>query len=401
MRRYLNLRLSLMMFLQFFIWGAWAVTLGSYLGITLGFDGAQIGLIYGTAAIAAIFSPLIVGFIADRFFPTQQIYAILHILGAGSLMAASHATEFKTIYIIMLLYGICYMPTLALANSLCFHNIDDPDKKFPAIRVLGTVGWIVAGLLVGFWQMEQEKTPLQVAALASIILGLYALTLPGSRKLSPDKEAQAETINWRDAFKLVVQRPFIIVFISSILICIPLAFYYNFTNLFLNEIGMTNAAGKMSIGQMSETVFLLLMPLMFKHLGIKWMMLLGMLAWVLRYLLFAYGDVSDQTIWMLYLGIALHGICYDFFFVGGQIYADRVFPSHLKSSVQGLMTVATYGVGMFIGSLVSGLVVKHYTLDGVKDWQTIWWAPSMMALVVMIGFYRFFKEQRHEKPQKS
>jgi len=396
MKQTLKVRLSVMMFLQFFIWGAWAVTLGTYLGMTMNFDGTEIGLIYGTSAIAAIVSPLIVGFVADRFFSTQKIYAFLHLAGAACLMMASYAEDFNSIYLILLLYGICYMPTLALANSICFHNMSDPDKYFPAIRVLGTFGWIVAGLLVGFWEIEQDQTPLQLAALVSLMLGLYAFTLPGK---SPNN-MPIEKPHWRDVFRLVIKGPFFIVFISSIFICIPLAFYYNFTNLFLNEVGVVNAAGKMTIGQMSEMAFLLLMPLMFRRLGVKWMMLIGMFAWALRYLLFAYGYESDQTIWMLYLGIALHGICYDFFFVTGQIYADQKFPNHLKSSVQGLMTVATYGVGMFIGSLVSGTVVTQNTLDGTKDWLSIWWVPAMMALVVMVGFYMFFNE-KHKKQSKE
>jgi len=395
MKQILRVRLSVMMFLQFFIWGAWAVTLGTYLGMTMDFDGTKIGLIYGTSALAAIVSPLIVGFVADRFFSTQKIFAVLHLVGAGFLMMASFAQDFNSIYLILLLYGICYMPTLALANSICFHNMDDPGKHFPAIRVLGTLGWIVAGLLVGFWQIEQDRTPLQLAALASLMLGLYAFTLPGQSA----ENAPTEKVHWREVFKLVTKGPFFIVFISSILICIPLAFYYNFTNLFLNEVGVANAAGVMTIGQMTEIAFLLVMPLMFRRLGVKWMMLIGMSAWVIRYILFAYGYQTDQTIWMLYLGIALHGICYDFFFVTGQIYADQKFPNHLKSSVQGLMTVATYGVGMFIGALVSGAVVTHNTLDGVKDWQSIWLVPAIMAFMVMVGFYMLFNEKRKGPPQ--
>jgi len=367
----LRTRLSAMMFVEFFIWGAWAVTLGTYLGRTLQFSGQQIGLIYGTTAIAAIVSPLFVGFVADRHFASEPVFSALHLAGGILLYFASEVTEFTGLYVLLLLYSLCYMPTLAVANGIGFRHLPDPDRQFPLIRVLGTIGWIVAGLVVGYLGVEDRNVPLKIAAGMSLLLAIYGLMLPHTPpKPSQGKQTIGQMLGL-DAFSLLRDRSFLVLFVSSVLISIPLAFYYNFTNLFLNELGVANAAGKMTMGQMSEVLFMLLMPLLFRRMGVKWMIAVGMLAWTLRYALFAYGDVDTATIWMLYVGIVLHGICYDFFFVAGQIYANGKAPESLKNSVQAMMTLGTYGVGMFIGSLVSGRIVSSFTSpDGVKDWET-------------------------------
>jgi len=392
-------RLSVMMFIQFFIWGAWAVTLGTYLGKTLAFEGTQIGLVYGTTAIAAIVSPLFVGFVADRYFASQRVFSALHFAGAVLLFMTSKATSFAGIYTLLLIYSLCYMPTLAIANGIGFRHLSDPDKQFPLIRVLGTIGWIVAGLLVGFLGVEDQNIPLQIAAGMSLLLSVYGFMLPHT---PPKPAAGPQSIGQMlgfDAFSLLKNRSFLILFIASVLVSIPLAFYYNFTNLYLNEIGMENAAGKMTMGQGSEVLFMLLMPLLVRRLGIKWMISVGMAAWALRYVLFAFGDVSPATVWMLYGGIVLHGICYDFFFVTGQIYANSKAPESLKNSVQGIMALGTYGVGMFIGSLVSGAVVSHYTTaDGTHAWESIWLIPASMAAVVLVLFVLMFRDDtpRHK-----
>jgi nucleoside transporter len=382
-----------MMFIEFFIWGAWAVTLGTYLGTTLQFEGAQIGLIYGTTAIAAIVSPLFVGFVADRYFASQRVFSALHFAGAIFLYLASQAQSFAGIYTLLLIYSLCYAPTLAIANGIGFRHLRDPDRQFPLIRVLGTIGWIVAGLVVGGLGIEDRNIPLQIAAGMSLFLAAYGFLLPHT----PPKPAEGPQTVARmlglDAFSLLRNRSFMVLFVASVLISIPLAFYYNFTNLFLNEIGMENAAGKQTLGQQSEVLFMLLMPLLVRRMGIKWMVAVGMLAWAVRYVLFAYGDVTPALVWMLYAGIVLHGICYDFFFVAGQIYANRMAPESLKNSVQGIMTLGTYGVGMFIGSLVSGQIVSHYTATGgVKNWETIWIIPALMAAIVLVLFIFTFRE---------
>ena len=395
-------RLSVMMFVQFFIWGAWAVTLGTYLGATLQFEGTQIGLIYGTTAIAAIVSPLFVSFVADRYFASQRVFSALHLAGAVFLYLASLASSFAGIYTLLLVYSLCYMPTLAIANGIGFRHLQDPDRQFPLIRVLGTIGWIVAGLVVGGLGVEDRNIPLQIAAGMSLLLSAYGLMLPSTPPMPSSEPRSVARVLGLDAFSLLRNRSFLVLFIASVLISIPLAFYYNFTNLFLNEIGMENAAGKQTLGQQSEVLFMLLMPLLVRRMGIKWMVAVGMLAWAVRYVLFAFGDVSPALVWMLYAGIVLHGICYDFFFVAGQIYANREAPESLKNSVQGMMTLGTYGVGMFIGSLVSGWIVSSYTAaSGLKNWETIWLIPASMAAVVLVLFIIFFKEDKGEAAEPA
>ena len=397
---YIRTKLSVMMFIQFFIWGAWAVTLGTYLGKTLAFEGTQIGLIYGTTAIAAIVSPLFVGFVADRYFASQRVFSTLHFAGAIFLYLASQASTFSSIYILLLIYSLCYMPTLAIANGISFRHLTDPDRQFPLVRVLGTIGWIVAGLMVGFLGMEDRNIPLQIAAGMSLLLGAYGFMLPHTPPQPSNEPRTVARMLGFGAFALLRKRSFLVLFIASVLISIPLAFYYNFTNLFLNEIGMENAAGKQTLGQQSEVLFMLLMPFLMRRMGIKWMVAVGMLAWTVRYILFAFGNADPATVWMLYAGIVLHGICYDFFFVAGQIYANREAPESLKNSVQAIMALGTYGVGMFIGSLISGWIVSQYTAaDGLKAWDAIWLVPASMAAVVLVLFVIFFKEDKRESTQ--
>ncbi len=315
-------------------------------------------------------------------------------------LPGGQASTFSSIYTLLLIYSLCYMPTLAIANGIGFRHLTDPDRQFPLVRVLGTIGWIVAGLMVGFLGLEDRNIPLQIAAGMSLLLGAYGFMLPHTPPQPSNEPRTVARMLGFDAFALLRKRSFLVLFIASVLISIPLAFYYNFTNLFLNEIGMENAAGKQTLGQQSEVLFMLLMPFLVRRMGIKWMVAVGMLAWTVRYILFAFGNADPATVWMLYAGIVLHGICYDFFFVAGQIYANREAPESLKNSVQAIMTLGTYGVGMFIGSLISGWIVSQYTAaDGLKAWDAIWLVPASMAAVVLVLFVIFFKEDKRESTQ--
>ncbi len=412
-------RLSIMMFLQYFTWGAFFVTLGTYLG-KIGFTGQQVGLAYGTSALGAIIAPFIVGMIADRFFATQHILTVLHIVGAGLLYAISQVSEFSSFYPLLLLYFICYMPTLALTNSLSFSAMSSPEKQFPGVRVLGTIGWIVAGLLIGclvyegevlkfvfrlpWWELaagqssiEPTRVPLLIAAVASAALGLFCLALPHTPPPKAGRRMSVSDVLGLDALSLLKKWSFLVFVIGSFLICIPLQFYYTFTNPFLNEIGVTNAVAKMTYGQMSEIFFMLVMPFFFARLGVKWMLLVGMLCWAVRYVLFAYGDAQDGM-WMIYIGIALHGICYDFFFVTGYIYVDKKAPTAIRASAQGFITLITLGVGGFVGTWLAGLTKDYFTAtDGNVDWRQFWLVPAAAAAVVMVLFAVTFFDRVDEE----
>ena len=386
-----------MMFLQYFVWGAWYVTMGTWLGATLHFSGEQIGLAAGTTAVAAIISPFFVGMVADRFMATERILAALHIAGGIVLYFASLQTSFGAFYFVLLVYTLCYMPTLALSNSLSFRQMDDPGREFPLIRVLGTIGWIVAGLFIGTLGLEATARPLQIAAAGSVALGIFCLALPHTPP-TPKKGQQVTigAILGLEALKLLRERSFAVFVLGSFLVCIPLQFYYAFANLFLNELNVTNAAGKMTLGQMSEIFFMLVMPWFFRRLGVKWMLLVGMAAWTARYTFFGYGNNAD-LVWMLYAGILLHGICYDFFFVTGQIYVDRKAPADLRAAAQGFIAFVTLGVGMFIGSWASGRVVDAFRVGAGHDWHGIWLVPAAGAAAVLVLFALFFRSSETER----
>jgi nucleoside transporter len=396
----IRLRLSVMMFLQFFVWGSWNVTMGTYL-LHIGFDGMEVGSSYSTMNWGAIFAPIIVGMLADRFFSSQKVMAVLHLLGAGLLWWIASVTEPGAFFWILFLYALCYMPTLALANAIAFNQMSDPGKHFPGIRVMGTLGWIVAGLMIGYLfpkftgtSVEASNIPLKTGAVMSLILGIYAFTLPDTPPGNAGRKPRLSEVLGLDTLALMKDRSFAIFIAGSMLISIPLTFYYNFANAFLNESGMDNAAGKMTLGQMSEVIFLVLIPFFFIRLGVKKMLLIGMGAWVLRYVLFALGN-NESLVFMYYTGIILHGVCFDFFFVTGQIYVDNYAPRALRASAQGFIHVATYGVGMVIGSWVSGLIVDNYSFtDGsmtTHDWGSIWLIPAGMAAVVMVLFMLLFR----------
>ncbi len=393
-----RVQLSVMMFLEFFVWGVWMVTMGNYLA-KIGFSGVDIGDAYSTVSWGAVIAPFFVGMVADRFFSAQKVLAILHLAGGALLWVASSQTTPGPFFWALLAYCALYMPTLALVNAISFHQMKDPAAEFPGVRVLGTIGWIFAGLLVGKIlkasrpDIEASALPLQIGAVASIVMGLYSFTLPATPPKAMGKRVTVSDVLGLDALALMKDRSFAVLVISSLLISIPLAFYYNFTNLFLNETnGVADPAFSMSFGQMSEIAFMIAMPFFFKRLGIKKLMIIGMVAWSARYVLFAQG-ASGAGAAMLYLGIILHGICYDFFFVSGQIYVDRKAPKELQASAQGFISMATYGVGMLIGAWVSGRVVDAYAIPGGGHrWADMWYVPAIMAAVVTVLFAALFRD---------
>lgn len=392
----LRLRLSTMMFLEFFVWGAWFVTLGTYLAADLGASGSQIALAFLTQSLGAILAPFIVGLIADRFFAAQRILGVLHLFSAVMLFLAGRQEEFGAFFVFALLAMISFMPTLALANSISFRRLVSPERQFPAIRVFGTIGWIIAGLLIGWLGWEAGgalENTFVMAAIGSGLLGVYAFTLPHTPPEPTGDRVTVRDVLGLDALALLKSRSYLVFFLASILICIPLAFYYNFTNLYLNEIGVSSAAAVQSLGQVSEALFLLIMPLMLKKLGIKRTLLIGMLAWAVRYALFAFGD-AGSLLWLVIIGLVLHGVCYDFFFVAGQIYTDRFAPKHVRSAAQGLISLATYGVGLLIGSLISGPIVDAFlAADGTHQWRAIWLIPAALAVGVALFFAVLFRER--------
>lgn len=386
-------KLSAMMFLNYLIWGFWFVTIISFMTKTLNFSDADAGFAFSTYAIAAMISPFFIGMVADRFFATERLLGILHIIGAGLMYGLSVTTDYTTFFALLLAYNLVYMPTIPLTNSLSFQHIEDREKEFPGIRVWGTIGWIVAGWIISSMGAETLSTPYQVAAGVTLLMGVYSFFLPHTPPKGADTKVGVREILGLDALALMKDRSFATVLISSFLICIPLAFYYAWTNVYLIEVGVENSARLQTFGQASEVIFLILMPLMFIRLGMKNVMLIGMGAWVFRYLFFAFG-ADPMVFWLIVIGIVLHGVCYDFFFVAGQIYVDKATPDRLKGSAQGLLTFATYGLGLYIGTWLSSQIVSNYQVGEGHNWPMVWYIPAILAAIVLAGFWFAFKENK-------
>jgi nucleoside transporter len=390
----IRVRLSLMMFLNYVIWGAWYVTIGTYLTATLKFSGTEAGAVFGTFALASMISPFFVGLFADRFFASERVLAILHLIGAVLLYLVTQATSFGAVYGIMFAYCLCYCPTVSLTNSLTLQQITDPGRDFPLIRVFATLGWIAIGVVIGHLGVEASKMPFLIAAGASLVMSAFSLTLPHTPPPNKGEEITARRVLGLDALVMLKDPSFLVFVIASILACIPLTFYFSFTNAYLNEVHVNNSAGKMALGQVSEVGMMLLMPLIFRRVSVKLILLAGLAAWTIRYALLAYGN-ADSGMWMFYVAILLHGVCYDFFFMTGQLYTDMQAPPNLRGAAQGLIIFLTYGVGMFIGSVLSGVAVDYYTrnVGGVatRDWQSFWVSSSLGALVILLMIALLFR----------
>ena len=402
MKPMLRFQLSLMMFMQFFVWGAWYGQMSKYMTDQLGATGDQVGSAYAAFSIAMIVAPFFVGMLADRYFQAQKVLGVLNILGAAILYVLTTVTNADTFYWVMLLYCMTFAPTIALTASISMRNMANPEKEFPAIRVFGTIAWIAVVNLVGFMGVGDQVTIFQISMISAAVLGVLSFMLPATPPTATGPSSFAQIIG-KDAFVLFKDRSFLIFFFSSVLICIPLSFYYTWANPSLTD-GFKAAfpsadpstfriENMMSLGQVSEVLFMLLLPLAYSKLGVKNILIIGLLAWIIRFGFFGYGH-PDTSRWMLYTAILLHGVCYDFFFVSGMIYTDAKAGDKIKSQAQGLISLATYGLGMYIGSIVAGKVKDMYTTDNVTNWLNVWLVPAGIAAVILVLFLLFFKDRK-------
>lgn len=407
MKSTIKIQLAVMMFMQFFVWGAWYGQMSKYMTDQLDATGAQVGSAYAAFSIAMIAAPFFVGMLADRFFQAQKVLGVLNLLGAAILFGLTQIKDADTFYWVMLCYCLTFAPTISLTSSISMRNMDNPEKEFPAIRVFGTVAWIAVVNLVGFLGVGDKVAIFQISMVTSVLLGLMSFFLPKTPPTATGPATFGQIIG-KDAFVLFKDRSFLIFFISSVLICIPLSFYYAWANPSLTDTfkaGYPSAdpttfriENMMSLGQVSEVLFMLLLPLAYARLGVKNILIIGLVAWIVRFAFFGYGDALGG-VWMLYAAILLHGVCFDFFFVSGMIYTDKKAGDKIKSQAQGLITLATYGIGMFIGSIISGKVKDTYTASNemgvdVTNWLNVWLVPSGIAAAALVFLLLLFKDKK-------
>jgi len=396
----IRLRLSLMMFLNYVIWGAWYVTIDTYLTTTLHFTGTEAGAVFGTTALASMISPFFVGLFADRFFSSERVLAIMHLIGACLLFYITRVTSFSAVYALMFAYCLCYFPTIALTNSIALQHMSNAGRDFPLIRVFGTFGWIGIGITISALAVEKSASQFLIAAGASVAMALFSLTLPRTPPKGKGKEIRVRDILGLDALVMFKRPAFAVFAAASVLACIPLTFYFSFTNDYLNDLHVQNAAGKMALGQVSEVGMMLLMPFLLRWMTVRSILVVGMLSWTIRYALLAYGD-AGALVWMFYVAILLHGVCFDFFFVTGQLYTDQEAPPHLRGAAQGIITFLTYGVGMFIGAVSSGVTIDYFTNTVgsavMRDWRSFWLTSAASAFVVLLLIAAFFRSRSRIK----
>jgi len=397
------------MFLQFFIWSAWYVTMGPYLRDVLAFSPREIGWVYNATAVAAMISPFVVGMVADRFFAAERVMACLHLVGAGFMFAVSRSGKFEVFYPLLIGHTLCFMPTVALANTLAMKQMSNPARQFPHIALLGTIGWIAAGQLLNLFQTRAMTTPIsfQLAAGVSLIMAAYSLTLPHTPPKAAGRRATTRVVRGLDALRMVRDPSFAVFVITAFLFCIPLTLYWGFATMFLQDTGVANVVGTMTLGQASQIVFMLLMPFVLGRLGVKWVFVLALLGWATRYFLFHIG-CGGSGAWSLYLGVALHGICYVFFFVLAYIYVDQEAPEAIRTQAQGFISLVTLGLGFFVGSIIAGWTGQHFSLPNAETiapdevsrpitlWGKVWLAGSLSCFILMVPFLLVFRHNRHK-----
>ncbi len=389
----LYLRLAVMVFLHYFVWSCWYNTMAVYLG-KLNFTGTQIGLAYGTTAIGALVSPFLIGVIADRYVPAQRLLGVLHLLGAGLLWWISQQTSFSIFYPSLIVYTLTYMAGHGLINTITLTHAPNPAKWFPVVMAAASAGWIAAANVINFAGLADNNGMFRLACGIAVAIALYSFTLPNTPPKGDAGPVSASKLLGLDALKLFKDRSFAVFMFCSFLICIPLSFYFTWTGAFLSDMNVANYASKMTLGQVSEVGFLLLLPVLLPFLGAKRIMILGMAAWAVRFALFAYFHEQPTATWMVLGGILLHGMCYDFIFVMGRMYVDKAAGDSLRASAQGLHAVFTLGAGMFVGSWLSGVVAQNYTnAQGVHDWKSIWLVPAIMSAVLIPIFLALFREK--------
>ena len=387
-------RLWFMVFLHYFVWGAWYVTLSTYLGKTLQFPGGQIGLAYGSTAIGAMVSPFFAGIVADRFFATQRLLGTLHLIGAALLFYLSTLAKFEQFYPVLIAYTISYMAGHGLTNALTLQHAKDPAREFPLVMFMGSVGWIAAGLALSHFKLEDNAGMFRLAAGAALVMGLYSFTLPHTPPKGAGAPLSLRTMLGLDALKLMRDRSFATFIVCSFLICVPLSFYFTLVHMFAGEMNVTDAAAKLTGAQVSDVVFLLLLPFLLKRFGVKGILIIGMIAWTVRFGLLTQFDKARDAVWLFYLAIAVHGMCYDYIFVMGRMYVDNRASVDIRAATQGFHAFVTLGAGMFVGSWLSGKVAENYTNAGgaSHNWSSIWLVPAAMSAVLIFVFAVLFKD---------
>lgn len=403
----IKFRLTVMNFLEFFVWGSWLISLGAYMFNVLGFEGWQVGSIYGTMGIAAIVTPALFGIVADRWLNAERVFGLCHIIGAILLIFASHITNYSGLYLIMLFNSFVFMPTIGLNNTISYIVLEKKGmnivKDFPPIRVWGTIGFICAMWTVALLGWTKSPYQLYISAGSGILLGLYAFTMPACAPVPTNEKRTFASSLGLDAFVLFRRKKMIIFFIFALLLGAALqitntygsAFLDDFKTGFPDSFVVKYPLIVLSISQISETLFILTIPFFLRKFGIKQVMLMSIFAWVFRFGLFAIGD-PGSGIWLLLLSMIIYGMAFDFFNISGSLFVEKEADIKIRASAQGLFMLMTNGIGAFLGNFISGRVIDHYTVNGVKNWTNIWYAFAAYALILGLIFPLVFR-YKHDR----